>query len=83
MLRVQKLIPRIPPRMLAPAIRLMGWKRFVDWSFRHYLRIAPPEFAGAGLPGGSADDQNGAGQQQGHAEDALGAERDLVQAEQA
>jgi hypothetical protein len=20
------------------------WKRFVDWSFGHYLRIAPPEF---------------------------------------
>jgi flavin-dependent dehydrogenase len=83
MLRVQKLIPRVPPRILAPAIRLMSSKRFVDWSFRHYLRIAPPEFAGAGLPGGSADDQDGAGQQQGHAEDALGAERDLVQAEQA
>ena len=83
MLRVQKLIPRVPPRLLAPAIRLMSSKRFVDWSFRHYLRIAPPEFAGAGLPGGSADDQDGAGQQQGDAEDALGAERDLVQAEQA
>jgi len=83
MLRVQKLIPRVPPRILAPAIRLMGSKRFVDWSFRHYLRIAPPEFAGAGRPGGSADDQDGAGQQQGDAEDALGAERDLVKAEQA
>jgi flavin-dependent dehydrogenase len=83
MLRVQKLIPRVPPRILAPAIRLMSTKRFVDWSFRHYLRIAPPDFAGDGRPGGSADDQNGAGQQQGDAEDALGAERDLVKAEQA
>jgi flavin-dependent dehydrogenase len=83
MLRVQKLVPRVPPRLLAPLLRLMGSKRFVDWSFTHYLRIAPPEFAGAGRPGGSADDQNGAGQQQGDAEDALGAERDLVQAEQA
>jgi digeranylgeranylglycerophospholipid reductase len=45
MLRVQKLVPRIPPKILAPAIRLMGNKRFVDWSFRHYLNIAPPEFA--------------------------------------
>jgi flavin-dependent dehydrogenase len=45
MLRVQRLIPRIPPRILGPAIRLMGSKRFVDWSFRHYLNIAPPEFA--------------------------------------
>ena len=34
MLRVQKLIPRMPPRLLGPAIRLMGNKRFVDWSFR-------------------------------------------------
>ena len=83
MLRVQKLIPRVPPRILAPLIRLMGAKRFVDWSFDHYLKIAPPEFAGTGRPGSSADDQNGAGQQQDDAEDALGAERDLVQTEQA
>jgi menaquinone-9 beta-reductase len=46
MLRVQKLVPRIPPRVLAPAIRMMGNRRFVEWSFRHYLAIAPPEFAG-------------------------------------
>jgi menaquinone-9 beta-reductase len=83
MLRVQKLIPRVPPRILAPLIKLMSSKRFVDWSFRHYLRIAPPEFAGAGLPGGSANDQHGAGQQQADADHALGTERDLVQAEQA
>jgi flavin-dependent dehydrogenase len=46
MLRVQKLVPRVPPRLLGPAIRLMGSRRFVDWSFSHYLAIAPPEFAG-------------------------------------
>jgi hypothetical protein len=23
----------------------MGSKRFIDWSFAHYLAIAPPEFA--------------------------------------
>jgi flavin-dependent dehydrogenase len=45
MLRVQRLIPRVPPRILAPALRGMASKRFVDWSFGHYLRIAPPEFA--------------------------------------
>jgi flavin-dependent dehydrogenase len=83
MLRVQKLIPRVPPRILAPLIRLMGAKRFIDWSFDHYLKIAPPEFADDGRPGNSAHDQNGAGQQQDDAEDALGAERDLVEAEQA
>ena len=83
MLRVQKLVPRVPPRILWPLIRLLGAKRFVDWSFGHYLRIAPPEYAGAERPADSAHDQNGAGQQQDDAEDALGAERDLVQAEQA
>jgi menaquinone-9 beta-reductase len=45
MLRTQKIVPRIPPRLLGPLIRLAGIKRFVDWSFGHYLAIAPPEFA--------------------------------------
>ena len=67
MLRVQKLIPKIPPRVLGPAIRLMGNKRFVDWSFSHYLNIAPPELR----PAASADDQEGPGQQQADAEQAL------------
>ena len=48
MLRTQKLVPRVPPRALAPAIRAMGTQRFVDWSFDHYLNIAPPSFALAG-----------------------------------
>jgi flavin-dependent dehydrogenase len=47
MLRVQKLVPRIPPRLVGPLIRVLGVKRFVDWSFGHYLAIAPPEFAEA------------------------------------
>jgi len=32
----------VPPRLLSPMIRAMGAQRFVDWSFGHYLRIAPP-----------------------------------------
>jgi menaquinone-9 beta-reductase len=76
MLRVQKLVPRIPPRLLGPLVRLLGNKRFIKWSFSHYLQIAPPEFA---LD--SANDQNGAGQQQDDAGDALRGERDLVEAE--
>jgi len=28
----------------------MQAKRFVDWSFGHYLAIAPPSFAAAGGP---------------------------------
>jgi digeranylgeranylglycerophospholipid reductase len=83
MLRVQKLIPRVPPRVLGPAIRLMGAKRFVDWSFNHYLAIAPPGYAGSRWAAGSADDEDGAGQQQDDAEDPLGRERDLVEAEKA
>jgi flavin-dependent dehydrogenase len=79
MLRVQKLVPRVPPRILGPLIRLMGSKRFIDWSFNHYLAIAPPEFAGPG----SAHDQDRPRQQQNDAEDAGGRERDLVEAKQA
>ncbi|HEY0630956.1 MAG TPA: hypothetical protein VGC98_02785 [Thermoleophilaceae bacterium] len=50
MLGVQRLVPRVPPRLLAPALRAMGTRRFVDWSFGHYLSIAPPSFALAGAP---------------------------------
>ena len=46
MLRAQKLVPRVPPRLLAPLIRLLGGRRLVAWAFGHYLQIAPPEFAG-------------------------------------
>ena len=49
-LRVQRLVPRVPPRVLAPALRAMASRRFVDWSFGHYLQIAPPSFALAGAP---------------------------------
>jgi len=76
MLRAQKLVPRIPPRLLGPLVRLMGAKRFVDWSFGHYLRIAPPELAL-----GSANDEDRPGQQQPDPDHALGAERDLVESE--
>ena len=76
MLRVQRLVPRIPPRLLGPLLRVLGAKRFIDWSFGHYLQIAPPDFA-------SANDQHRAGQQQRHTDDPLGAERDLVEAEKA
>lgn len=79
MLRAQKLVPRVPPRLLGPLIKLMGSKRFVNWSFAHYLAIAPPEFAGS--VAGSAHDQRRPGQQQDHADDPARADRDLVEAE--
>jgi digeranylgeranylglycerophospholipid reductase len=50
MLAAQRLIPRVPPRLLHRSIRTMQAKRFVDWSFGHYLAIAPPSFAAAGPP---------------------------------
>ncbi len=45
MLRAQKLVPRVPPRVLAGSLRAMEQGSFVDWSFGHYLRIADPSFA--------------------------------------
>ena len=50
MLRVQRLVPRVAPRALAPALRVMTAKRFVDWSFGHYLEIAHPRFVSQGAP---------------------------------
>jgi len=46
MLRVQRLIPRVPPRLLGLSLSAMERKRFVDWSFGHYLEIAHPRFVG-------------------------------------
>ncbi len=51
MLRVQNLVPRVPPRVLAPTLRALSSKKFVDWSFNHYLDIAHPDFVSA--PSGS------------------------------
>jgi menaquinone-9 beta-reductase len=47
MLRVQRLVPKVPPRLLAASLRGMERGSFVDWSFGHYLRIAHPSFAAA------------------------------------
>jgi flavin-dependent dehydrogenase len=45
MLRVQRLLPRIPARLQRLLVALCGRKHFVDWSFGHYLRIASPDFS--------------------------------------
>ena len=50
MLHVQRLVPRIAPRALGPALGAMAGKRFVDWSFKHYLGIAHPDFVAARRP---------------------------------
>ncbi len=49
MLRVQRLVPRVAPRAAgAPGFARWSAKRFVDWSFGHYLNIAHPDFVTAG-----------------------------------
>jgi hypothetical protein len=45
LLRIQRLIPSVPPRLLAAALRGMSSDAFVRWSFTHYLRIAHPAYA--------------------------------------
>ncbi len=74
---VQRLIPRIPPRLLAPLFRIYRTQWLVDLTFNAYLRLAPPDFVGEA----SADDQIGPAEQQGDAEQPLGADRDFVKAE--
>jgi digeranylgeranylglycerophospholipid reductase len=54
MLRAQRAVPRVPPRLLALMTRAMATRTFTHWAFDHYLRIAPPSFVtptvGAGEP---------------------------------
>jgi flavin-dependent dehydrogenase len=46
MLRVQRLIPRVPPRALGRSLRAIDRDWFVDWAFGHYLDVAHPSFVG-------------------------------------
>ena len=50
MLKVQKLVPKVPPRVLGPALRGMSTDAFVRWSFDHYLNICAPSIAAVGEP---------------------------------
>ncbi len=45
MLQVQHTIPRLRPRALSGMARTFEHAGPALWAFRHYLRIAPPEFA--------------------------------------
>jgi flavin-dependent dehydrogenase len=47
MLRAQRLVPRVPPRLLATALGPVSTRAFTHWSFGHYLKIAHPSFADA------------------------------------
>ena len=56
LLRVQSLVSRVNPTpLMTPVLRMMSSQRFIDWSFGHYLRIAPPEFALEGPAAGDED----------------------------
>lgn len=46
-LRLQRLIPALPPPLLTAVLRVIGRQPFIDRSFGWYLRQAPPEFAQA------------------------------------
>jgi menaquinone-9 beta-reductase len=46
LLRVQDWVPRLPPRLLTGALRVVEPRGVTEWAFRHYLEIAPPSFAG-------------------------------------
>ena len=50
MLRMQRLIPRVPPRLLAAALQPVATRRFTHWSFGHYLNIAHPSYVETARP---------------------------------
>ncbi|MDX6690202.1 MAG: hypothetical protein QOG15_1659 [Solirubrobacteraceae bacterium] len=46
LLRVQHLVGRVTPTRLLPlGLRALDFPSFVDWSFRNYLEICPPQYA--------------------------------------
>jgi menaquinone-9 beta-reductase len=51
MLRCQRLVPRVAPRLLAGSLRAMQSRRFLDWAFNHYLEVAHPRFVTADARG--------------------------------
>jgi len=44
MLRAQRTVPRLSARVQRGLVAAAGRKRFVDWSFDHYLEIAHPRY---------------------------------------
>jgi menaquinone-9 beta-reductase len=44
MLRLQRLIPRVPPRLLGSSLRAIDHRRFIHWAFARYLDVAHPRF---------------------------------------
>ncbi len=50
MLHMQRMIPRVAPRLLGTSLRAIERKRFIDWAFDNYLRVAHPDFASPARP---------------------------------
>jgi len=50
MLRVQNLIPRLPPRLLGAGLRSMRARGVLDWAFGHYLEICHPRIVAGETP---------------------------------
>jgi len=48
LLRVQRLVPRVPPPALRRVLRGVGVPSFTRWAFDHYLEIAHPRFVAEG-----------------------------------
>jgi flavin-dependent dehydrogenase len=46
------------PRATTLMMRSLSFQRFVDWSFGHYLNIAPPEFVSQGRPPAASGDRD-------------------------
>ena len=45
LLKTQKIVPKIPRRLVKPIMKFVGLGPVARWSFNKYLDIAPPEFA--------------------------------------
>lgn len=78
LLRFQRIVRWTPSLLRDLLVQLFGSRRLLRLGFEQYLRIAPPEFA---TTPASANDEQRAGEQQSDAEQPLGRQRDLVEAE--
>jgi flavin-dependent dehydrogenase len=54
MLRLQRLIPRVHPRVLAGSLRAIDRRGFIHWAFNHYLDVAHPDFVTRAAPAPTA-----------------------------
>ncbi len=50
MLRMQDLVPKIPPRLLQKKIGVLGMRGLTHWAFSHYKEIAHHRLVQAGPP---------------------------------